>query len=198
MVRNRDGLAAQRRILILSGAIVGFGATIECIYILRNLVGALTPRSGANTLILATMGGLTDCPNNCSNRPCCASHTWRRGILTNCRHPYATIAYFALRAPYRAEKIAMLMFAIAIIGRRNAQSSVCVAAHRDALLLPGTGVLRLVFLLCTANQQSTRNLYRRRSSSTSDYGARRRKSPSSGRKLRVASVVERNTQRAAC
>ena len=75
IVFNREDAAAQRRILILS-AIVGFGATIECIYILRNFAGALTRRSGADTLIMAIMGGFTDCSHNCSNWPRCASHAW--------------------------------------------------------------------------------------------------------------------------
>ena len=114
MVCNRGDAAAQRRILILS-AIVGFGATIECIYILRNFGGALTVdlepiRSSWQLWVVLPIARITAPIGHAVLRTLGEVASLPIAVIA-----YCTIAYFALRAPYRAEKIAMLMFAIAII-----------------------------------------------------------------------------------
>ena len=75
MVLNRDDATAQRRILILS-AIVGCWCNDRMHLYIEEFCRGTYPRSGADTLILAIVGGFTDCPNNSSNWSCCASHAW--------------------------------------------------------------------------------------------------------------------------
>jgi hypothetical protein len=100
--------------LFLSGIIV-VGATIEGIYILRNLLAALTPGpepipSSWQLWLVLPIARITFPIGH---------HVLRTlgeaGSLPIALVAYGSIAYFALRAPYRQEKIAMLLFAFAII-----------------------------------------------------------------------------------
>ena len=111
---NRRDAVAQHRILILS-AIVGFGATIECIYILRNFAGALTVdlepiHSSWQLWIVLPIARITAPIGHAVLRTLGEVASLPIAVIA-----YCTITYFAFRTPYRAEKIAMLMFAIAII-----------------------------------------------------------------------------------
>ena len=111
---NRDGLAAQRRILVLSG-VIAFGATIEGIYILRNLVGALTPDlepipSSWQLWVVLPIARITAPIGHVVLRTLGEGVSLPIAVIL-----YASIAYFALRAPYRWQKISMLLFAFAII-----------------------------------------------------------------------------------
>ena len=130
IILGRDGSAGKLRILILSGIIV-VGATIEGIYILRNLVAALTPDlepipSSWQLWLVLPIARITFPIGH---------HVLRTlgeaGSLPIALIAYGSIAYFALRAPYRQEKIAMLLFAFAII---------ISGMIKDRLVLPLNGM----------------------------------------------------------
>jgi hypothetical protein len=173
MVRNREDADAQRRILILS-AIVGFGATIECIYILSNFAGALTfdlepIRSSWQLWVVLPIARITAPIGHAVLRTLGEVASLPIAVIA-----YCTIAYFALRAPYRAQKIAMLMFAIAIMATGMLKVGLC-AAHRVALLTWHRCSLS-GFSVVYRKPTEHRNLPAC-SSSTTNYGARWSKSP---------------------
>ena len=157
MVRNREDADAQRRILILS-AIVGFGATIECIYILRNFAGALTfdlepIRSSWQLWVVLPIARITAPIGHAVLRTLGEVASLPIAVIA-----YCTIAYFALRAPYRAEKIAMLMFAIAIMatGMLKARSVLPLTGLRYFYLAQ---VFSVWFFCCVPQTSRAREIF---------------------------------------
>ena len=157
IILNRDDATAERRILILGGIVAG-GAAIECIYILRNFAGALTPDleplpSSWQLWLVLPIARIT--------AP--IGHTVLRTLGEEASLPiavtvYCTIAYFAFRAHYRAEKIAMLLFAFAII---------ISGMLKDRLVLPITGmryfyaaqVFSIWFFCCVPQSNRLREIF---------------------------------------
>ena len=157
MVRNREDPAALRRILILS-AIIGIGATIECIYILRNFTGALTfdlepIRSSWQLWVALPIARITDPIGHAVLRTLGEVASLPIAVIA-----YCTIAYFALRAPYRAEKIAMLMFAFAIIatGMLKARSVLPLTGLRYFYLAQ---VFSVWFFCCVPQTSRAREIF---------------------------------------
>lgn len=157
IILGRDGSAGKRRILILSGIIV-VGATIEAIYILRNFVAALTPDlepipSSWQLWLVLPIARVTFPIGH---------HVLRTlgeaGSLPIALVAYGSIAYFALRAPYRQEKIAMLLFAFAII---------ISGMIKDRLVLPLNGmryyytaqVFAVWFFCCVPQTNRVREIF---------------------------------------
>ena len=157
MVRNREDADAQRRTVILS-AIIGIGATIECIYILRNFAGALTfdlepIRSSWQLWVVLPIARITAPIGHAVLRTLGEVASLPIAVIA-----YCTIAYFALRAPYRAEKIAMLMFAFAIIatGMLKARSVLPLTGLRYFYLAQ---VFSVWFFCCVPQTSRAREIF---------------------------------------
>ena len=196
IILGRDGSAGKLRMLILSG-IIAAGATIEGIYILRNLVAALTPDlesipSSWQLWLVLPIARITFPIGHHVLRT-----AWRSGVVADCA--YCLWFYRVFRAsrtlPPGEDCNAVVCFCNHHLW--NDQRSASAATQRHALLLCCASFLHLVFLLCTANQKDPRNLCEHCRNSVAGYGASWSKSSPCRGKRRMAGVVKTNTQRVA-
>jgi hypothetical protein len=130
IILNQDVPAAARRALILSGLIAA-GAAVECIYISKNLETALTPNlapipSSWQLWVVLPIVRITDPIGHVILRA-----LGEGPLLPIALIAFGSVAYFALRAPYRQQKVAMLLFAFAII---------IAGMIKDRLVLPLNGM----------------------------------------------------------
>ena len=159
IILKRGDRAAQRRNLILTGIVV-IGATIESVYLARNLANALPidPHpitSSWQTWVVLPIAYITAPFHHVLFRTPTEPHAASLPIAIIA---YGTIAYLAFREPYKAEKCSMLLFAFAII-------TLGMLKHRLVLHLTGmryfylAQVFSVWFFCCLPRTSKVREIF---------------------------------------